>query len=175
MSKLYATIFSFASVREKICVKLNFVTERIVKNQGIRIKLPFVKGDCIHDSPRKIGVMQALADEAGGEKETDSACRPLACSRYVTRQWERRKEKTQRDAQLSGRMERATQWLPVHKPKIATSTSCQIQNSKRTESKLLLLKRSIRVSVCRNCNSTTVFGSIKSYSSCRTFQEPPTM
>ena len=73
--------------------------------------------------------------------------------------------KTQRHSQLSGHMERATQWPTVHKPKIATSTSCQIQNSKRTESKLLLLERS----VCRNCNSATVFGCIKSYASCRTF------
>ena len=77
--------------------------------------------------------------------------------------------KTQRDSQLSGRMERATQWPPVHKPKIATSTSCQIQNSKGTDSKMLLLERSIRVSIGRNCNSATVFGSIKSYASCRTF------
>ena len=75
------TIFSFASIREKICVKLNFVTEKIARNWGIRIKLPFVKVDRIHDSPRKIGVMQARADEAGGENETDSARRPLACSR----------------------------------------------------------------------------------------------
>lgn len=50
--------------------------------------------------------------------------------------------KKQRESQMSGRMERATQWPPVHKPKIATSTSCQIQNSKRTDSKLLLLERS---------------------------------
>lgn len=77
--------------------------------------------------------------------------------------------KTQRDSQLSGRMERATQWPPVHEPKIATSTSCQIQNSKRTDRKMLLLERSIGVSICRNCNSATVFGSIKSYASGRTF------
>ena len=77
--------------------------------------------------------------------------------------------KTQRDSQLSGRMERATQWPPVHKPKITTSTSCQIQNSKRTDSKMLLLERSIGVSICRNCNSATDFGSIKSYVSGRTF------
>ena len=32
MSKLYVTIFLFASVREKICVILNFVTERNAKN-----------------------------------------------------------------------------------------------------------------------------------------------
>ena len=77
--------------------------------------------------------------------------------------------KTQRDSQLSGRMERATQWPPVHKPKIATSTSCQIQKSKGRDSKMLLLERSIRVSIGRNCNSATVFGSIKSYASGRTF------
>ena len=48
--------------------------------------------------------------------------------------------KRQRDSQLSGRMERATQWPPAHKPKIATSKSCQIQNSKGTDSKMFCLK-----------------------------------
>ena len=49
-----------------------------------RIKPPFVKVDRIHDSPCKIGVVQARADKAGGVNERDSARRPgrpLACSR----------------------------------------------------------------------------------------------
>ena len=78
--------------------------------------------------------------------------------------------KTQRDSQLPRAWKGPVSGLHIHKQiKLSQVQAVRYKNSKRTETKLLLLERSIRVSVCRNCNSTTVFGSIKSYASCRTF------